>query len=311
MLKFTDSIFKVDVSDLPETITIPLTLDQSSDAGITGCSITYYDIDNITAITTNLPFTATIVKVDTQNYNLVITGYSSSVIFGFNYKLTLTSNTSSAFDIYLELDFASKLIPDNWSNSSQLIGNISNFDAHKSLTSLTANEIFRSLLNTSLTSLGQVKNLIKYFYYKNRYLNDIIDLAMNGISPEANTSTITYNADGKISTVKITYANRIVKISYTYTNISIVRLRKRGSIYTVLDDTGISSMVSSFNISIVDSSDNVLYTLGTVTISRAETIYSNPYLSDYVEANGDTDPSNILSDYKYYRGYFITGWTVS
>ena len=39
--------------------------------------------------------------------------------------------------------------------------------------------------------------------------------------------------------------------------------------------------------------------------------YSNPYLSDYVEANGDTDPSNMLSDYKYYRGYFITGWTVS
>ena len=310
MLKFTDSIFKVDISNLPETIDIPLTMDQSSDAEITECAVTYYDIDNITVITTDLPFMAVIAKGDSQNYILTISNYSASVIFGFNYRLTLTSDTSSTFDIYLELNFASKLIPTNWDNSNQSIDDISNFNSHKSLTTLTVNEIFRGLLNTSLTALGQVKNLIKFYYFKNRYLNDIIELTLAGINPEANSTTVSYNSDSKITTMIIVYAGRIIKITYTYTNISIVRLRKRGTVYTVLDDTGISSLVSSFTVAVVDSSDNVLYTLGTVTINRAETVYSNPYLSDYIEANGDTDPSNILSDYKYYRGYFITGWTV-
>lgn len=310
MLKFTDNIFKVDISDLPDSIAIPLTLDQSSDAGITGCNVTYYDVDNITVITTDLPFDAYISKEDSQNYILTINNYSASAIFGFNYRLTLTSNTSSTFDVYVELNFASKLTPDYWDNSSQSITDISNFNSHKSLTTLTVNEIFRSLLNTSLTALGQVKNLVKFYYFKNRYLNDIIELTLAGINPETNTTTVTYNSDSKITSSKIVYEGRIVKITYNYTNISVIRLRKRGAVYTVLDDTGISSLLSSFTVAVVDSNDVVLYTLGTVTINRAETIYSNPYLSDYIEANGDTDSSNILSDYKYYRGYFITGWSV-
>jgi hypothetical protein len=67
----------------------------------------------------------------------------------------------------------------------------------------------------------------------------------------------------------------------------------------------------------IDSSGNLIYNLGTVTLTRSSTptIYSIPYLKDYDSTLASdviaTDPDNILSDYKYYQTNTITGWTVA
>ena len=202
------------------------------------------------------------------------------------------------------------MIPTNWDNSTQVTSDIQDFGQHNQLITATANNVFRSLLNTSLTALGQAKNAIKYYSFKNKYLNDIIDTVINGATPNPSNVVLTSDTNNNITAMNIIYDNRIVLITYNYIEADVERLQKRGAIYTLIDTTQ-ATLLNSFTIDIVNSGGALIHRLATVQINRSYSIYFNQYLSDYIPVNGPDDPSNILSDYKYYRSNLITGWTVS
>lgn len=301
--------FVLDAFGLPATLSCPIEVNQTSDPGITGFTVTYYENDNVTPLISNFPFTATVVQISSQQYRIDVTNYSATAIFGFKYRLTLTSSTGSTVDVYIVIGYSTNLVPTLWSNSPQTTDPLENFGEHLALTTPNANLVFRALFNATINAYEQIKNYIKYYSFKHKYLNDIIDLSIHGITPIASDTVVTYDANNNIETITTTYSGRIVKITNTYASSTITRLRKRNGSYTDLDSNTIS-LLDTFTVDIINGSSQLLYRLATVTINRSTGVYTNHLLSDYVESAGDTDPSNILSDYKYYRTSLMTGWTV-
>lgn len=320
-LNFIENDLKLDASGIniggSGTITTTLTLDQRNTIPATFTVTVPNNVDD-----DSIPYTATLVKgTDNQTCTLTITFSQPAANVRFGTTRTLTVSSSSGdFSLNVEINYTNAYIANNWTNATAST-TLDNFSNKANLTSSPLNTKLLALLQSATNSLNQVKNYIKYYSFREKYLSDIIDFAIaSGSSMEATTGTITSNSDNNIISIVKDYEvgrNRTerIKIEYTYGNYSIIRLRKRDSTYTELETTTMS-LLDSFIVKAIDGSNNTIYKLGTVTITRSvtPTIYSNPYLLDYDDSlpleTIDTDPDNILSDYKYYKTNVITGWTV-
>jgi hypothetical protein len=304
------------------TLTSNLTIDQRS----TSTALTSFTVTVSANTDTTLPFTPILatsidgkVCVLTLTFNQPIT----SVHFGNTYTLTITGADASTYTLSVIVNYANNYSDTNWTNTTNSSLLVADLDNKSSLSSLPLNNKLRSLLQSALTGLNQAYNYIKYYSYKEKYLNDIIDFAIAaGSSYESSTSTVTYNTSGQVATITTTYGNtsrprtQNIIISYTYANYTLNRLQLRSGIYTTLT-TETVSLISGFTVNAIDGSGNLVYNLGTITLNRSltPTIYSIPYLLDYNSTLSSdviaTDPDNILSDYKYYQTNTITGWTIA
>lgn len=319
MLNFLENNLKLNASGLNigsgATLTTNLTLDQRN---IIPATFTVTVPPNGDA---SVPYSATLIKITDQICQLTITFDQpiANVHFGENRTLVISS-TSGNFNLNVEINYTNAFSSNNWTNTTASL-TIDDVDFKSPLNSTSINNRLLSLLHSAITSLNQIKNYIQYYSFKEKYLSDIIDFALaSGNSMEPSTTTITTNANNNITSILKVYAtgrNRTerILITYTYNDYDLIRLRKRDSVYTELYTDSIN-LLSSFTVDAVDSSNNLIYRLGTITINRSlsSEIYSNPFLFDYNDSLPieivDKDPDNILSDYKYYKTYGITGWTV-
>lgn len=324
MLNFIENQLKLDASGLSigsntnNTIIANLTLDQRSIGTTSFPTIDIYDITNTNIITTNLPFDITLTKSLTQNCILQITLNKplSDVKLNINRKVRITSNLGETFDLYIEINYANNFSIDNWVNSEEVIS-VDDIDFHGPFTSLSINNKLRALLSSLINSLNQARLNTKYYFFKDKYLSDIIEFAIEaGSTLENSSSSITYNSDGTISSILKIYntgRNRTerIKITYNYATYSITRVQKRGAITTDLESVN-TQLINSFKIEALDNTNAVIYTLGQIIINRnaIPTLYSVSYLKDYNNGLTPTDPDNIMADYKYYKTNTITGWTV-
>ena len=327
-LAFLETSLLLDASGLTiggssnNTLTSTLTIDQRSSSG----ALTAFTVAVSANTDTTYPFTPTLAtSTDTKTCVLTLTFNQpiANVHFGNIYTLTITGADASTYSLTVEVNYANNYSDTNWTNTTNSSLLVADLDNKSSLSSLPLNNKLRSLLQSALTGLNQAYNYIKYYSYKEKYLNDIIDFAIAaGSSYESSSSVVTYNTAGQIATITTSYGNtsrartQNIIISYTYSNYTLNRLQLRSGIYSTLTTETIS-LISSFTVNAIDSSGNLVYNLGTITINRSSTptIYSIPYLLDYNSTLASdviaTDPDNILSDYKYYQTNTITGWTVA
>lgn len=321
MLSFLENALKLDASGLNigggGQLIATLTLDQRSSIAISTFTVTVPPNEDAST-----PFSVTLVKTSSQLCTLTITFNQpiQNVRFGKNRTLLITANNSETFNLDIEINYTNSFSSSNWSNASA-ITDLDDIDFKGPLTSASLNNRLLALLHSAITSANQIKNIFKYYSFKEKYLSDIIDFAISaGSSLEPSTSIITNNSNGDITSIIINYntgRNRTekIKITYTYGDYTIKRLRKRNSTYTELT-TEMISLLNSFRVDAIDNSENIIYNLGVITINRSAdyTIYNIPYLKEYNATlppeTIDIDPDNLLSDYKYYKTYTITGWTV-
>ena len=242
----------------------------------------------------------------------------SNIYFGLPRAIKIANNGISA-SILLTVNYANPVSSSNWGNASDST-TLTNILVHGGLTSNGINTILKSIYQTGLTGWSKVNNAIKKFSFNDKYLQDIIDLAISaGVSTDNSNSTITYNSDGNIATLITIYDNAFrsgrskqLKLTYTYAPINTDRLQNRNGSYSILE-TKSSNQLSVLQIDALDVTGNIIFHIATVTMIRSLTVYKNPFLADYNAslANPLTDPNNLLSDYKYYQTPVITGWTVA
>lgn len=316
MLAFLETDLTVDASGLNigggsnNSLAVPITIDKRS----TLAALTSFTATVPNNVDTTAPFTLSVTKLDSQYciLNIIFNQPIANVHFNELRVITIHGSNGDTFTINVTPNYANAFTSANWTNSDETLA-IDDIDLRGALTSKSINNMFRALLSTSLTALNQAKNNAIYYYYKQKHLNDIIDFAIaGGSSFEPSTSTITYNSDGNASTIITTYANRKLRITYTYSSYTLNRISGVDQITPLTTES--ISLLSSFVIEVLDNTNAVVYILGTITINRAVNTYSIPYLKDYNNTlpldQIAIDPDNILSNYKYYKTNTITGWTV-
>lgn len=319
MLSFLESSVAVDASGKSfggaDTVTANLTLDRRSSQAITSFTV---------AVPANgdssVPYTATLTQISGYDYLLTIALDNPLANVHINEKRTLviTSNTSETFDLICEINFADPFILSNWSNSAEDVV-LTNIDNQSPDTTQTFNKRIRGLLRSAITGLNKAKYTIDRYKFR-RNLPDIIEFAIStGCLQLPSSAAITLTADGDIATCTTTYTSadrgvsQLILITYTYAPQTIKRLIKRSGNYQEVSTESIN-LLDTITVDALDGSSNIIYRIGTVTLNRVETIVPIPYLLDYNDTlppeTINTDPDNIISDYKYYKTFTITGWTV-
>jgi hypothetical protein len=319
MLSFLESSIAIDATGLSfggaATATTYLTLDQRSSAGIVSFTVTVPPNGD-----SSVPYTATLTFVDTQKCLLTITFGQPMANVHFNEirTLTITANNSDTYNLDLQINYTDAFILANWQNSADIAA-ISDLATSSPLTTPLVNNRFLALLRFAITGLNKAKELISRYAIK-KSLPDIIDFAiMSGTSPIPATATLTTDSNCNILTLTTVYSDAVrgvsqkILVTYTYSTYTIKRVIKRNNNFLEVTNENIS-LLSSLTIDALDNSNNIIYHLGTVTINRTETIIAVPGIPDYNDTlppeTINTDPNNIVSDYKYYKTFVITGWTV-
>jgi len=308
-LSFIDLTYYVDASGLPTGLIIPLYYDKNGltiNVSTESFVVTFNDSPT--------PFSAT-VETFNENCAHLIISYdqpANNIIFGSPRSLTITGSSGSSCNINIISNYANDLIESNWNNASD-ITTLENIILSGPLTSTSINNVLKAIYQTALTAYNQVKKLWSYYGFKDKYLADIIDLAVSaGVAANDSTTNVTYNSDGTINTLIVTHnstRNSQIKLTYGYTSYPVDRLN--GATLSVIAGASTNeNKLSSLLVDALDGSGNVIYRLATIAIQRAYLQYSNPYLPDYVSGLDITDPNNLLSDYKYYKGWVMTGWMV-
>lgn len=317
MLAFLETSLKLDASGLSigsgsnNTLVASLTIDQRS----TPFALTSFTATVPANFDATVPYTLTVTKINTQLCTLTITFAQpvANVRFDEVRTITIHGSNGDTYTLSLEVNYANAFVGTNWANSAESLS-IDDIDLRGPLTSNSLNNRLRGLLHSSITGLNQVRNYIKYYYYKEKYLNDIIDFAiMAGSGIESSSTAVVFDTNGNITSLITTYGSRYVRVLYTYGNYALNRLAGVDQNTPLTTET--VSLLNSFTVQVVDAATvgaNVIYTLGVVTITRnlSQVNYSIPYLADYNNALPSSDPNNKLSNFKYYRTYTMTGWVV-
>lgn len=286
----------------------------------TSFTIQQYEIDNLTILDPiRQPYTITVNPSD--NYRALLTiqfNYGSTEInFGLSRKITITPDTGTAIDIYLTVDYVNQLREASWTNASDIVG-VEDIAFHGPFVSTTVNTILKAIYEVGLTAWNLITQFLTKYSFNDRYLSDIIDLAISAnVALDPATTVITYNTDNTINTLITTYTgkyrsilrNTKLRLSYGYAPQTVTRLQKRtvsGVTTFTAQESSTVNMLNILTIDALDDSDVLLYNLAVITVNRTTQQYINPYLTDY-DINSNPDP---IADYKYYSMPVMTGWTV-
>lgn len=320
MLAFLESHLVIDASGLNfsemPSVSAGLTLDNRSAASIDSFTVTVPPNSDGT-----IPFSASMTKTG-QTCILKVTFDKPVENIGFNLKrnIKITANTGDFCDFTIEINYANSFVPNDWKNISNTNA-LDDIDSGAPLNSKSINDRFMGLIRISATALNKATVALKLYAFKNKSLPDIIDFAlMAGTCPLPATASIARNSNGDISTCVTTYSDpqrgiaQKIRINYNYASGQIIRCIKRNGSYLDQESTP-TSLLNSITISALDSNDAVIYSLGSIIFARTQSVISIPYLKDYDAGlpaeKVQSDPDNILSNYKYYKTSLITGWTVS
>ena len=325
MLAFLESSLSIDASGLnvggvSNNFTyFTLSLDRRS-ATPASCTVDIYDESNV-KLTANFPFTITTQSISASKIIFKITFDQpvANVKVGAIRKITIKAASGDTADVNLQVNYSGSYQSALWANSDDTL-ETDDIDLRGPLTSKYINNRLKNILYTALAGVNRALEIVKKFNFKERYLSDLVDaIVLSGANPESSTNAIAYNADGSINTITSTYSTRTrfpnVKTFFTYASTSIQRVIKRSGSETYLTAETIS-VLSGIRVDAVDENGNTIFNIANVSITRNPDwfTYSSPFLKDYNDTlpieTRDSDPDNILSDYKYYRTHNITGWTV-
>lgn len=334
MAQFIDTYYSIDASKLAIGLSAHAQINLFYKGGSASTSLTcsQYDPTNTNIITTDLPYTVAVTPTDSHAALLTVTFNQPAIniYFGLARRIRITDSYGYT-DIYLTVNYANQ-VENSWLNPID-VTSVTNIVFHGPLVSTTINKVLKSIYQAAYTAWDSVTNLLIKYSFTDRYLSDIIDLAIAAnVSLDPATATVTYNADQTISSVmtlytgkyrSITRNNVALKVNYTYstvdattgTTFTTTRLLLRNGTFTpqtpvtvsLLTKLSIEAMAPSFHIS-SPTTYTQLFNIAEVKINRTLQNYANPYLTDF---DSTATVPDYLRDYKYYRTYVMTGWTVT
>ena len=320
MLAFLESHLAVDASGLnfsaSPSLSMGLAIDSRSNPAISTFTVEVPPNSDGT-----IPFSASMIK--NGNIGILKITFDKPVgNIGFNMKrsLNIIANTNESCPITIEINYANSFVPSDWKNISNT-DVLDDIDSGAPLNSKSINDRFMGLIRISATALNKAANALKMYSFKSKNLPDIIDFAlMAGVSPISANANIIRNNNGDITSCIAVYANsergvsQKIRINYTYEAHQLIRCIKRGDTYLDQESSTVS-LLKSISVYALDDSDAIIYNLGSVDFIRAQNVVAVPFLKDYNPGLSpeavQSDPDNILSNYKYYKTSLITGWTVS
>lgn len=306
-VKLDASVLRFDGTPVT-TIDTYFTVNQSLTVPAEYTGVVYAE-DGVT-VTTD-PFTVTLIPVGSRLVKMTLLFTSFDTIqFGVRRKVKI----SNTWDIFVELNYGTSFVSGNWSNSDDTTS-LSNLDFNEGLKTRTLNNKLKSIYQTCLLTLNQLKKYISLYSYRDKYLQDIIDFAIHsGVAPDSLSASLVYSGNN-ISSQSTIYPlsrsrNNLIRITYNYGTYNVVRFQKRsGTVTNENLETTTQSLLNGFSINAINSNGVLLYNLGYVTINRQQQEYNVGYLKDYDA--GNTAAENTMSDFKYYKIYRMIGWTVN
>jgi len=319
MLAFLESSVYLDATGMSfgggQTLTATLTLDRRSSITITSMSVTVPP--NVDA---SVPYVAAMSKVDDNRWLLTITLNNPlvNVHFGEKRTLTITGNNADTFALGVEVNYATPLAPNSWPNSTE-IAELTQFEK-TGIQSSTLNNRLRSLLSTTTTALNAARHALKKIGFKNKSLPDVVDFIIAaGASPLSGTTVITRDGNGDVAFLITDYTDergvsQRIRVIYTYADYSLKRLIKRGTNFQEVTAESAKGL-NTLTVEALDNNNALMYKIGVIAIKRENEVICNiPHLKDYNDllspATLETDPSNQMSYYKYYKTFPMSGWTV-
>ena len=217
------------------------------------------------------------------------------------------------------MNHADKFVVTNWQNANN-INTIDDIDLRSPLNSKTVNDRILGVFRVARTALNKAIESAQLYAFKRKTLPDIIDFALGaGACPSPGVAQVTRNARGDVDKVLIEYSaqerglfNKI-EIKYLYSDYSLTNVIKHGGpeVNVLIKST---PLLSSIVINSLDEENRIALELGSVTINRVEREVAIDGLPDYNAAlppeEINVNPDNIISDFKYYKTFAITGWVV-
>lgn len=188
-----------------------------------------------------------------------------------------------------------------------------------SLTSAGINAIFTKFKQNIDTLYNTLLNLESRYSYGDQYLEDIIQAVLDtGMPPAKYLSLVTATYEnGKIASLNydrqwslsypLTNRTEGFIVNFSYGNTPVTRIRYRNGQVLQTFETVQVPVITTITVKGVKSNNPDRIVSIVDVLRHNEQIYSNPYLPDYVGLNGTVSADDILSDYKYYKHYPISG----
>jgi len=311
-MPFIQTDFVADISEINvggttnNTITIPLTFDGSLGNNIT----TSFSAPGAPSVS-DVVFEASVTPVSDGRYDLALRFTKPFHLLkpGHAYDIFINGNK-----IRVTIVYAYPFNVNQWTNIESDAKDISNIPLGAQIKSTTANMLWLGIFRTALAAWYNIRDLTRLYFYKGKYLNDILQFAtVAGVLPENSTSTITYEDNNYyIQSVLIKYADgRKVRADYAYITVAVSRFETDGNNTWREVQMSPEKVVDSITVRAVkDDGTTTIKTLGKITYLREKKQATMPYAPEYKTSQSPISAFNQLSCFRRYETQLVTGYKV-
>jgi hypothetical protein len=239
-------------------------------------------------------------------------GSTYAVMVGPDYKI----------DVFVA--FAYRLENSTWDNVDEVPDTVTQVSVGEVISSKTANRRWLAVFRTALAAWRSARTNMHYYFYGNRYLNDILQFAtVTGALPENAEVKIEYHDEGeggrikspRIKEVSVTYHGRAerqrhIRAKYAYEKFGVARYGRRDGVSDVRIPCEDEWAIDEVAVEVITEGGETIKTLGRIKYNRAPMRFSLPHAPKYDENKVETSAINQLSRFGDYEVYAVQGYDV-
>ena len=294
------------------TINIPLTFDRSGGGAPSGPIITAEVMEGPLPHPSP-PFGVAVAEEDEGRYTMMLT--FDKPFAEVNPGKTYTVRIDDSHDIDVTIAYAYGFHPIGWENVDGDGDTVGGIDPGAPIQTKPANQRWLAIFRTALAAWQNARSLLHFYFYKHKYLNDILQFStITHTLPENAESEISYHPDGRIKEVTITYPNRerheTVRAQYEYDACGVSRYSAPTDTSPI--ETGEETLLMKITVDVVDpiNPNMVIKTLGEIEYIREPTRVEVPFAPNYDNGLSPISAINQLSHFKHYEVQAMTGYRV-
>jgi len=304
---FVQTDFVVDVSDLDfgpgstnNTIKLPLTLDRSSGG------VGQYPSAAVEANEGAEPFGVNVAHVSDGCYEMALEFNRG---FGkIRPGSTYTVNVDGREAVRITVVYAYRFHQEDWGNIDRDDANVDCIGVGAPILSKTANKLWMAIFRTARAAWHNARTVTHYYFYKNKYLNDILQFTtLTHALPENSTARIEYDDNGRITEALIAYSGRegregggLVRAAYSYIEVPVKRYCGDNAAGVV--DTTQEWVIDEIVVDAVTEQQDVVKSLGKIRYTRGPQRIT---IADAPKYNGSLSPMSAFNQLSHFRDYEV------